>query len=117
MAVGRAGLGSFPNPRYESAHNKENPELVHDEICTELSGGRMLQLDVRVRGVDKVGAGGTTQTLQGRALGGSEPLRTWGPSGHPGVQTVPGIGHLGLQPAAALRLYWRGGTTGATIKF
>lgn len=76
MAVGRVGLGSFPNPRYDWAHNKENPQLVQDEICTELSEGGTLQLDVRVRGVDKVGAGGTTQTLLGEALGGCEPLRT-----------------------------------------
>lgn len=40
MATGRAGLGSFPKPRYDRAHGKEKCQLVLDEmmmmICAEV---------------------------------------------------------------------------------
>lgn len=36
VAMGKAGLGSFPKPRYGRTHGKEKRQLVQDEICAEI---------------------------------------------------------------------------------
>lgn len=36
VAMGRAHLGSSPEPRYDLVSNKEKCQLVKDEICTEV---------------------------------------------------------------------------------
>ncbi|KAL0194102.1 hypothetical protein M9458_012398, partial [Cirrhinus mrigala] len=36
VAVGRAGLGIFPKPRYDRAQGKEKCQLIQDEIRAEV---------------------------------------------------------------------------------
>lgn len=44
VAVGRAGLGSFPNPRYDKAKGREKRQLVQDEVQTELDEDRLTKM-------------------------------------------------------------------------
>ncbi|TWW79887.1 hypothetical protein D4764_10G0009170 [Takifugu flavidus] len=44
MAVGRAGLGSFPIPRYDKARGREKRSMVQDEIRAEVEEDRRVKM-------------------------------------------------------------------------
>ena len=43
-AVGRAGLGSFPKPRYDKARGREKRSMVQDEIRAEVEEDRRIKM-------------------------------------------------------------------------
>lgn len=67
LAIGRAGLGCFPKPRYDLARGKET-DSGRD---TSRGGGRTLYQNgqhVQTRSVDQVGTSRSTQNNLGRTL-------------------------------------------------
>ncbi|XP_026079824.1 uncharacterized protein LOC113057031 [Carassius auratus] len=44
VAMGRAGLGCFPKPRYDLAHGKERRKLIQDEIRAEVEEERYTKM-------------------------------------------------------------------------
>lgn len=43
-AVGRAGLGSFPKPRYDKARGREKRQMVQDEVRAEVEEDRRIKM-------------------------------------------------------------------------
>ena len=77
VAMGRAGLGSFPKPRYDRARGKEKRQLVQDEIRAEVEEERCSKMV----GMSKQGAWSRWEHADPRKitwaeLWRAEPLRT-----------------------------------------
>ncbi|XP_070689483.1 uncharacterized protein [Pempheris klunzingeri] len=109
VAMGRAGLGSFPRPRYDRTCGKEKRQLVQDEIRAEVEEQRCCKMV----GMSKQGAWTRWEHVEPRKLTWAElwraePLRTKFL-----IQSVYDV----LPSPANLHTWGLADTPGATTKF